>query len=117
MFNVGIPTGRVNGILVIDVDVKKENKVELDGMQRVNQYELQHGVINTLTVQSPSGGLHYYFHLDDKNENVRYIINEHLYNRSGIGGYSIDVRNEGGYIVAPGSMIDGKSYRLSLIHI
>jgi len=43
---------------------------------------------------------------------VKYIINECLYNRSKLGGYSIDVRSNGGYIVGPGSIVNGNFYKI-----
>ena len=42
-YNIGIPTGRTNNIIVIDVDPKKEHKKELDGIAKVNEYLNQHG--------------------------------------------------------------------------
>ena len=60
-FNVGIPTGRINNLIVLDIDIKKESKKELDGVAKMKDYIEQHKDINTLTVKTPSGGTHYYF--------------------------------------------------------
>ena len=71
------------------------------------------GPINTFTVTTPSGGTHYYFKLSSTNEDVNFIIKHYLYTRAGVGGFSIDTRNENGYIVAPPSLINGKAYSIA----
>ena len=108
-YNIGIPTGRNNNLIVVDVDIKKEHKKELDGVPKIKEY----GAIDTLTIRTPSGGTHYYFKYNDSNENIKFIIKNYLYTRSGVGGYSIDIRAEGGYIVAPPSAINGKNYEIT----
>ena len=80
-------------------------------MAKINEYIREHGDIKTLTIQSPSGGLHYYFKYEGE-EYIKYIMKNHLYTRQGIGGYSIDIRSEGGYIVAPPSSINGIPYQV-----
>ena len=55
--NTGIPTGSLNNLLVLDLDVKD------DGVKKFPDYIADHGNPNTLTVQTPSGGFHYYFNL------------------------------------------------------
>ena len=108
-YNIGIPTGRNNNLIVVDVDIKKEHKKELDGVPKIKEY----GAIDTLTIRTPSGGTHYYFKYNDSNEQIKLIIKNYLYTRSGVGGYSIDIRAEGGYIVAPPSAINGKNYEIT----
>ena len=105
-YNIGIPTGRINNLIVVDIDIKKESKKELDGVAKIKEY----GPIDTLTIRTPSGGTHYYFKYDDSNDNIKFIIKNYLYTRSGVGGYSIDIRADSGYIVAPPSCINGKPY-------
>lgn len=96
--NIGISTGRVSGIIVLDVDVKKEK----DGFHALS--ELSGGRIpETLEVTTPTGGKHYYF--QHPHVEVR--------NSAGKLGEGLDVRGDGGYIVAPPSLINGKSYRWS----
>jgi bifunctional DNA primase/polymerase-like protein len=57
---VGIPTGAVNGIFVIEADTPKGHKV--DGIANLRQLEAEHGSLPiTLMAESPSGSLHYYF--------------------------------------------------------
>ena len=112
-FNVGIPTGRINNLIVLDIDIKKESKKELDGVAKMRDYIEQHQDINTLTIKTPSGGTHYYFKYNDSNENIKFIVKNYLYTRSGVGGYSIDVRADNGYIVAPPSSINGNAYEIT----
>ena len=111
-FNIGVPTGKINNIFVVDIDIKKEHKKELDGVSKINEYICTHGEIDTLTVQTPSGGTHYYFRYDGNNEDVKYIVKHHLYTRSGIGGYSIDIRSDNGYATMPPSSINGNHYNV-----
>lgn len=85
-FNVGIAAGPH---LVVDVDPKNNPHVwEQFG---------SHGFdLNTLTVETPSGGRHYYF------------ADAGLRSTSGTAlGPGIDTRGEGGYTVGPGSWLDG----------
>ena len=116
----------MNNIVVVDVDIKKEHKDELDGVAKMEEYINAYGAMNTLTVRTPSGGTHYCFRYDGNDEDVRYIMKHSLFTRSGLGGYSIDIRSDGGLATIPPSSIDGKSYtvindspitKLSLIHI
>ena len=65
-YNIGIPTGRMNNLIVLDIDIKKEHKQELDGVAKINEYLNKNGNIKTLTVQTPSGGTHYYFTFNGK---------------------------------------------------
>ena len=99
-YNVGIPTGRANNLIVVDVDIKKEYKDELDGVAKMQEYTGQHQEIKTLTVRTPSGGTHYYFRYESSNDNIKFIIINYLQDRQGVGGYGIDIRSVGGYIIA-----------------
>lgn len=94
--NIGLSTGP-SRLLVLDVDVKKE-----DGPGSLTMLELEHGELpRTTEVRTPSGGRHYYFTLPEE------IIVPSSAGRVGLG---IDVRAEYGYVLAPGSTIDGKNY-------
>ena len=37
-YNIGIPTGRINNLIVVDIDIKKESKKELDGVAKIKEY-------------------------------------------------------------------------------
>lgn len=59
--------------------------------------------VDTFTVATPSGGLHLYFRAS---EDVR------LRNTAGTLGWKVDTRANGGYVVAPCSIVDGRRYRV-----
>jgi hypothetical protein len=60
---VGIPTGAVNGIFVVECDTKAGHaNLAQDGAQLLAALEEQHGKLpDTLMAQSPSGSVHRYF--------------------------------------------------------
>ena len=84
---IGMPTGTPSRVFVFDVDPKH------GGWEALETLESEHGTLpDTLTVRTPSGGLHYYFqHVDG------------LTNRTGQLPAGIDIRGEGGYVIAPPS--------------
>ena len=91
--NVGILTGPVSGILVIDVDARS------GGLETLASWEVEHGPLpKTLTVQTGKygdvRGRHLYF---------RYP-NFEIGNKVGSIGQGIDVRGKGGVAVGPGSL-------------
>ncbi len=90
--NVGVLTGPVSGILVIDVDPRS------GGLETLASWEAEHGPLpKTLTVHTGRfgdvRGQHLYF---------RYPAFE-IGNKVGSIGQGIDVRGKGGVVVAPGS--------------
>lgn len=92
----GLPTGERIGAWVLDIDVKNG----IDGYAVLAALEAKHGALpDTARVLTASGGTHYYFkHVDG----VR--------NR-GAFEPGIDVRGDGGYVIAPGaSLASGKTY-------
>lgn len=103
-FNTGIPTGDRNNLLVVDVDVKDE------GVDEIKKFINQFGSIETLTVETPTGGLHYYFKYAHSDFKTEYLIKTYLRNTTKYRGKGIDIRSEGGYIVGPPSVRLGKSY-------
>jgi hypothetical protein len=90
--NIGIPTGAINGIFVLDVDTIEGHGV--DGIASMRELEARHGQLpETLTVVSPSGSRHYYFqHPGTKVKNSTSEL-----------GPGIDVRGDGGMVIAPPS--------------
>ena len=48
-YNIGIVTGAINNLLVLDVDVKD------DGLIEFNKYIAEYGNIDTVVVATPSG--------------------------------------------------------------
>jgi len=83
--NIGIPTGERTRLLVLDVD----HPAGLDAL------EAEHGKLTaTRTHSTGSGGMHYLY---------RYPAGEHFGNSSGDLPDGLDIRGEGGYIIAPPS--------------
>lgn len=103
----GILTEKAD-LIVIDCDVKGD----VDGLDsfldlcyRNNYYPDKH----TLSVDTPSGGRHYYFLAHQRYESGASRI------RSSVSKIlpGVDVRADGGYIVGFGSVIDNGSYTLA----
>lgn len=90
--NIGLATGEVSGLIVIDVDVKNGAK----GRESLGQLK---GLPPTLTVATPSGGWHLYY-LNPPGG---------LRSKNGLLP-GIDLKADGGYVVAAGSMIDDSPY-------
>jgi len=85
-----------NNLLVIDVD----NKNGLEGSMSLQQLEANNSKLpETLSVTTPSGGKHLYFLGSGKTTASRLAK-------------AIDTRGVGGYVVAPGSRIDQRTYEL-----
>lgn len=87
--NVGIVTGRESGIVVLDVDPDHGGDDSLRDLERANG-ELPH----TPTATTGGGGTHYVFAHPGKL----------LPNSAGKIGPGLDIRGDGGYIVAAPSM-------------
>ena len=89
-YNVGIATG--DGLVVIDVDDKPKNLVQ--GSDMLRDWEYEHGHLSeTVTAISGTGGTHYYYDVGDVS--VPSSQSATLF---------IDLRGDGGYIVAPPSI-------------
>lgn len=92
--NRAILTGAKSNIIVVDIDKKDK------GIETWNKYIKEHGDINTVMSKTPNDGFHYYF---------KYIPILST-NRTKINGVGIDIRSNGGYIMAPPSTIKDKKY-------
>ena len=87
---VGVATGRASGIFVLDVDVAEDKA----GDETLADLEARYGALpDTPTVETPSGGAHYYFKIPDGIE-IRNDAGRRL-------GQGLDIRGEGGQVVAP----------------
>lgn len=87
--NIGIVTGKVSGITVIDIDTGEGKK----GAETWAELIKEEGEPETLIARTGSGGMHLLFK-----------YNSALKTSSNTLGSGIDVRNDGGYIVAAPSM-------------
>lgn len=93
-----IVTGEASGVMVVDIDNKNgENGIEVfkEILSKLSE-EAQDTIKNTLTVKTPNDGLHLYFK-----------YREGLRNTAGVLP-GIDLRTDGGIIIAPGSKIKKK---------
>lgn len=110
-FNYGIPCGKINNLIVVDLDLEKEKDGEIipSGIDKFKEYVKQYGEFETLTIKSRSGGIHYYFKYETENEIINKLVQQ-FKTTSKFHGTSIDIRTNGGYIVGPGSKIYNKSY-------
>lgn len=119
-YNYGILCGKVNNLIVIDLDLekhKKDNRFVPSGFEKIKEYIDDFGDFDTFTIKTPSGGIHYYFQYETKNKTTDILINQ-IPNATEFYGYGIDVRTEkktggpGGYVVGFGSQIDGNKYTI-----
>ena len=99
---IGIPTGEISGVWVLDIDV--------DPVKGVNGYPLWSELITrngevpaTLTSITPRGGRHLFF-LWQPQLTIK--------STQGVPGDGIDIRSNGGYVILPPSIrADGSQYR------
>jgi predicted P-loop ATPase len=99
--NVGIPTGKDNGIWGIEADTLKGHNV--DGIAELRKLEAKHGPLPvTLMAESPSGSRHRLFNWP-KGVEIR--------NSTSAIAPGVDVRGEGGMVIAPPSMRADGVYR------
>jgi len=98
-YNIGIATGgRSNGIFVIDLDIDEDKG--LDGLEELKSWENNNELLpDTCQSITGRGGIHLFY---KSNQNIKCRTNL-------LRG--IDIRGEGGYIVAPPSMHEnGRQY-------
>lgn len=86
--NVGIATGAVSKLLVLDVDPRNGGDHSLAQLRRI------HGELpTTITAETSGGGMHYYFSLP-----------EGVQVRSSVLTDGLDIKADGGYVLAPPSV-------------
>lgn len=97
-YNIGIATGAPSGgLVVIDLDIDLEKGS--DGISRLKQWQNQNGMQlpdETACARTGTGGLHLFF----KDTNTSYRNSADIFK----DGSGVDIRADGGYIVAPGSI-------------
>lgn len=93
---IGIATGQLSGLVVVDLDEKNG----VHGIEEFKKLMQGHPDITTRTVKTPTGGAHLYF-------NYTGILKTRI-NHPAPG---IDFKAEGGYVVAPPSVLkNGECY-------
>ena len=93
--NVGIATGEDSGIVVIDVDPRNGGTDSLAAVVR------KHGEPETVTASTGGGGTHHYFKHPGR----------HIKCGSNVFGSGLDIKGDGGYVVAPpSSHVSGRRY-------
>lgn len=100
--NIGIATGTVSGIVALDIDPRHDGDASLAALEK------QHGAIPpTWRFLTGGGGEHILFRHPGG----------HVANSANKTGQGIDVRGDGGYIVAPPSQhTSGRPYAVSVDH-
>ena len=92
--NLGVIMGKASGVICLDIDVK-----HADGIATLKQLEEKYGELpQTVTSETPSGGIHYYFKYHDGIRNRKKI------------GEGIDVQADGSQTLEYPSSIDGDFY-------
>ncbi len=92
--NVAVRTGAVSGIVVLDVDGD-------DGFESLHRLAREHGPLpRTASVKTPRGGQHFYF--AHPGGTVPCSV--------GNLGPGLDVRGDGGYVLVPPSVVNGRAY-------
>ena len=99
--NIGVATGAESGIFVVEADTLEGH--EIDGLAAMKALEEVHGPLPlTLMAQSPSGSQHYYF---------KWPQGVTIINSASNVAKGIDVRGEGGMVIAPPSVTDNGTYK------
>lgn len=100
--SIGVPTGRASGLLVLDVDLPK-NENGRDGEAVLAALEVEHGQLPvTMEARTGSGGRHIFY---------RYPADQEVRDSANKIAKGLDVRGEGGYvIVAPSGHPSGRRY-------
>jgi hypothetical protein len=87
--NVGVPTGKKSGVVVLDVDVDDGGLESLAKLERAGA-----PAPKTARASTGGGGIHVFFR-SPRGTQIR--------NSAGLLGPGLDVRGEGGYVVVPPS--------------
>ena len=103
IYNVGILTGLINNLVVLDIDLKN------DGLNEFNKY-FKLTDFKTPITSTPSGGYHIYFKYEHSNKDLFFLIENYLKTKSGFRNKGIDIRNNNGYVLAAPSQINNKKY-------
>lgn len=89
----GIVTGKVSGISVLDVDIKS------GGLDSLAEHDVSILDEYTWVVDTPNGR-HYYYQYDARAKQGQARF-----------GKGVDIRNDGGFVVGPGSRVGDQEYK------
>jgi hypothetical protein len=104
---IGLPTGAVNGMFVIDVDTPEGH--DHDGNESLDKLEREHGDLPwTRMAESPTGSRHYYF---------KQPPGTVIPSSASKLGLSIDVRGDGGFVMAAPSVRPGRGEYVWINHV
>ena len=96
--NIGLPTGSGDGFFVVEADTLQGHNV--DGIASLAALQEKYGPLPaTRVARSPSGSMHYYF------KNPLGVVVKNSASEIAPG---VDVRGEGGMVIAPPSVKPGK---------
>lgn len=100
--NYSLLTGKKNNITIIDIDCNKDENIEDNIFIKkfgsdVQKWAEEHGAV---VVSTPSGGFHIYYQYEASIIHGQDAVSH------------IDTRNDGGLILAPGCIRDGKLYEI-----
>jgi hypothetical protein len=99
---VGLPTGIENLIFVVEADTLKGHNV--DGIASMRALEGEHGKLpDTLTAESPTASIHRYFKHPGNGIKIKNSTSEIA--------PGVDVRGDGGMVIAPPSVRADGTYR------
>lgn len=89
--NIGLATGMINSLLVIDLDVDDDRGI--NGFESLRAWQREHGRLpDTWLSITGRGGYHMFYHCTERHRNRVGVIE------------GVDIRAEGGYVVAPPSV-------------
>jgi Protein of unknown function (DUF3987)/Bifunctional DNA primase/polymerase, N-terminal/Primase C terminal 2 (PriCT-2) len=101
---VGLPTGALNDVFVIETDTKKGHaKLTKEGNTELRRMQKEHGKLpDTLMARSPSGSVHRFYRHPGGDIKIKSC--------DSVAGYiGVDVKGDGGMVVIPPSVrSDGK---------
>jgi hypothetical protein len=94
---LAVKTGKISGIVVVDIDNKDDKKGITNGFLVWKKLLGKYGNINTWIDKSGNGGVHYYFKYDENTAKIRTTADVSI---NGVK-CTIDIRNDKGIIYMP----------------
>lgn len=124
-YMIGLQCGKRNNLTVIDLDCKDDKVSGVKWFERMRKsfdaidptaFRLKPRPLITNKVNTPSGGVHYYFQYCGMLKTCAKCIWVHVVEKEGGPELKkfrvdIDIRSEGGYVICPPSMVcEGRGY-------